>query len=226
MEENKFVDIAGLVGEPARARMLWNLLDGRSYTASELAMAAEISGTSASNHLTKLLGADLLKVEKQGRHRYFSFSRPEIAYAIESLASLSSHSSKKMITEPPPTGIKYCRSCYDHLAGYVGVKITEGLERKKAIRKHVSGYLITSSGWKLFSALDIDKTEMIRSRRSLTRQRLDWSERRPHIAGQVGALLLKRMLERDWFKRVRFSRELILTAKGKSEIEKLFKIEI
>ena len=105
MEENKFVDIAGLVGEPARARMLWNLLDGRSYTASELAMAAEISGTSASNHLTKLLGADLLKVEKQGRHRYFSFSRPEIAYAIESLASLSSHSSKKMITEPPATGI-------------------------------------------------------------------------------------------------------------------------
>ena len=226
MEENKFVDIAGLVGEPARARMLWNLLDGRSYTASELAMAAEISGTSASNHLTKLLGADLLKVEKQGRHRYFSFSRPEIAYAIESLASLSSHSSKKMITEPPATGMKYCRSCYDHLAGYVGVKITEALERKKAIRKHVSGYLITSSGWKLFSALDIDKTEMIRSRRSLTRQCLDWSERRPHIAGQVGALLLKRMLERDWFKRVRFSRELILTAKGKSEIEKLFKIEI
>jgi len=226
MEENKFVDIAGLVGEPARARMLWNLLDGRSYTASELAMAAEISGTSASNHLTKLLGADLLKVEKQGRHRYFSFSRPEIAYAIESLASLSSHSSKKMITEPPATGMKYCRSCYDHLAGYVGVKITEALDRKKAIRKHVSGYLITSSGWKLFSALDIDKTEMIRSRRSLTRQCLDWSERRPHIAGQVGALLLKRMLERDWFKRVRFSRELILTAKGKSEIEKLFKIEI
>ena len=226
MEENKFVDIAGLVGEPARAKMLWNLLDGRAYTASELAMAAEISGTSASNHLTKLLGADLLKVEKQGRHRYFSFSRPEIAYAIESLASLSSHSSKKMITEPPATGMKYCRSCYDHLAGYVGVKITEALDRKKAIRKHVSGYLITSSGWKLFSALDIDKTEMIRSRRSLTRQCLDWSERRPHIAGQVGALLLKRMLERDWFKRVRFSRELILTAKGKSEIEKLFKIEI
>ena len=95
MEENKFVDIAGLIGEPARAKMLWNLLDGRAYTASELAIAADISGTSASNHLSKLLEADLLKVERQGRHRYFSFSNPEIAYAVESLASLSGHSSKQ-----------------------------------------------------------------------------------------------------------------------------------
>jgi len=89
MEENHFVDMAVLIGEPARARMLWNLLDGRAYTASELAIVADISGTSASNHLAKLLEADLLKAEKQGRHRYFSFSKPEIAYAVESLASLS-----------------------------------------------------------------------------------------------------------------------------------------
>src|SRR4030095_6492214 len=99
MEENEFVDIAVLIGEPARAKMLWNLLDGKAYTASELAMAADISGTSASNHLAKLLGADLLKVEKQGRHRYFSFSKPEIAYVVESLASLSSHPSKKLEKE-------------------------------------------------------------------------------------------------------------------------------
>src|SRR4249920_3814767 len=122
MEENKFVDIAALVGEPARAKMLWNLLDGRAYTASELAIVADISGTSASNHLAKLLGADLLKVEKQGRHRYFSFSKPEIAYVVESLANLCGHSSKKMTNEIAPPGVKYCRSCYDHLAGRVGVK--------------------------------------------------------------------------------------------------------
>src|SRR4030095_8154359 len=186
MDENQFVDIAGLIGEPARAKMLWNLLDGRAYTASELAMAADISGTSASNHLTKLLGADLLKVEKQGRHRYFSFSKPEIAYVVESLASLSSHSSRKMEKETVLLGIKYCRSCYDHLAGFVGVKITEGLEKKKALRKSANSYLVTNSGWKLLADLDIVE-DLMNKRRPLTRQCLDWSERKPHLAGQLCA---------------------------------------
>ena len=226
MEETKFVDVAAMIGEPARAKMLWNLLDGRAYTASELAMAADISGTSASNHLAKLLDADLLKVERQGRHRYFSFSKPEIAYVVESLASLSGHSSKKIERETAVTGIKYCRSCYDHLAGHVGVKITEALEEKKAIRKHVNSYLVTNSGWKLLAELDIAKGEMINNRRPLTRQCLDWSERRPHIAGQVGAMLLDTMLEKSWFKRMRFSRELIITTKGRGEIQKLFGVEV
>lgn len=226
MEENCFVDIATLIGEPARARMLWNLLDGRAYTASELAMAADISGTSASNHLAKLLGADLLKVEKQGRHKYFSFSKPEIAYVVESLASLSGHTSTKTGKETVLAGIKYCRSCYDHLAGYVGVKITEALEKKKAIRKSANSYLITNSGWKLLAFFEIDKDELIAGRRPLTRQCLDWSERRPHIAGQLGAMLLSNMLERSWMKRIKFSRELIITTKGRSEIGKLLNIEI
>ena len=226
MEETKFVVVAAMIGEPARAKMLWNLLDGRAYTASELAMAADISGTSASNHLAKLLDADLLKVERQGRHRYFSFSKPEIAYVVESLASLSGHSSKKIERETAVTGIKYCRSCYDHLAGHVGVKITEALEEKKAIRKHANCYLVTNSGWKLLAELDIAKGEMINNRRPLTRQCLDWSERRPHIAGQVGAMLLDTMLEKSWFKRMRFSRELIITTKGRSEIQKLFGVEV
>jgi DNA-binding transcriptional ArsR family regulator len=226
MEENKFVDIATLIGEPARAKMLWNLLDGRAYTASELAIVADISGTSASNHLAKLLGADLLKVERQGRHRYFSFSNPEIAYVVESLASLSGHSSKEIDKETAPPGIKYCRSCYDHLAGRVGVKITEALEKNKAVRKRVNSYLVTNSGWRLLADLDIYEKEMINNRRPLTRQCLDWSERRPHIAGQVGALLLNSMLNMSWFKRMRFSRELIITAKGRSGIQKLFGVEV
>ena len=226
MDENNFVDIAGLIGEPVRAKMLWNLLDGRAYTASELALAADISGTSASNHLTKLLAADLLKVEKQGRHRYFSFSRPDIAYVVESLASLSGPSSKKMERETVLPGIKYCRSCYDHVAGFVGVKIAEGLERKKAIRKSASLYLVTNSGWKLLADLGIDKNEMMANRRPLTRQCLDWSERKPHLAGQLGARLLNSMLDRDWLKRMKFSRELIITTKGRSEIKKMFGVDL
>jgi len=225
MEEKHFVDVAVLIGEPARAKMLWNLLDGRAYTATELAMVADISGTSASNHLTKLLGAELLKVDKQGRHRYFSFAKPEIAYLVESLAGLSIQS-KKTEKTPAPAGIKYCRSCYDHVAGFVGVRITEALEKKKAVRKSDNHYLVTRSGWDLFGALDIDKNELMTNRRPLTRQCLDWSERKPHLAGQVGAFLLKNMLERNWLKRIKFSRELIVTTKGRGEIQKLFGVEV
>jgi predicted transcriptional regulator len=145
---------------------------------------------------------------------------------VESLASLSGHSSKKIEKVIAPTGIKYCRSCYDHLAGRVGVKITEALVKKKAIRKHANSYLVTTSGWKLLAGLDISKSTILTSRRPLARQCLDWSERRPHIAGQVGAMLLNNMLEKGWFRRMKFSRELIITSKGRSEINKLLNIEI
>src|SRR5689334_10352054 len=121
--EELFVSVAGLLCEPARARILWNLLDGRAYTASELSMAADISPTAASNHLSKLLHADIVKVEVQGRHRYYSFSKPEVAYVIESLANLAND--KRVTKESKPAaahGVKFCRTCYDHLAGFVGVK--------------------------------------------------------------------------------------------------------
>jgi DNA-binding transcriptional ArsR family regulator len=134
--EERFVFISGLICEPARAIMLWNLLDGRAYTATELAMAANISSTSASNHLSKLLTADIVKVESQGRHRYFSFSRPEVAYVVESLANLAQHDSKNILKKDSEVkGVKYCRTCYDHLAGFVGVQITEALEKKTTDQK-------------------------------------------------------------------------------------------
>jgi len=226
MEENNFIDVAALIGEPARAKMLWNLLDGRAYTAGELAAIADVSGTSASNHLTKLLDADLLKVQKQGRHRYFSFSKPEIAYVVESLASLSDHSSKKTIDSNTRSGIKYCRTCYDHLAGYVGVKITEALERKRIIKKSGGLYVITAEGWGFLKVFGINKNEIVNKRRPLTRQCLDWSERQPHIAGLVGAMILNNMLEKDWFRRVQFSRELVVTSKGRKEIRSMLGVEV
>jgi DNA-binding transcriptional ArsR family regulator len=227
MEEgNEFISIAALIGEPARATILWNLLDGRAYTASELAIAAGISSTSASNHLSKLLEAGLLKVEAQGRHRYFSFARPEVAYVVESLASLTNAGSTMKNDKSVMPQIKYCRSCYDHLAGYVGVKITEALEKKAAIIKAGDAYNITQKGWKWLLHFDITEKDMPASRRALTRQCLDWSERRPHLAGQVAALLLHQMLEKKWFKKVQFSRELLVTTKGKSELYSLLGIEV
>ena len=139
--EEKFVAIAGLICEPARAKMLWNLLDGRAYTATELSAAADISTNSASNHLAKLLAADLLKFEMQGRHRYYSFAKPEIAYAVESLANLANGNSPSVAKqEKIAGGMKYCRTCYDHLAGFVAVKIVESLEEKDFLQKTEKSY--------------------------------------------------------------------------------------
>jgi DNA-binding transcriptional ArsR family regulator len=225
--EEKFVSVTRLIGEQARAKMLWNLLDGRAYTASELALSAEVSVTSASNHLAKLLEADIVKVETQGRHRYFSFSRPEVAYAVESLANLVDHNLRGAITTAKePGGLKYCRTCYDHLAGFVGVRITDAFERKGFIEKQHAIYNVTDRGWNWFFRLGISKEELNNKRRPVARQCLDWSERRPHLAGQLGAEVLSKMLEKNWFRRVKYSRELVITSKGSQDIYDLLNIQI
>jgi DNA-binding transcriptional ArsR family regulator len=224
--EEKFVELTALICEPTRAKMLWNLLDGRAYTASELALVADVSPTAASNHLAKLLDAELVKAETQGRHRYFSFSKPEVAYAVESLASLASGKDNGIKKIETQQGIKYCRTCYDHLAGLVGVRVTEALEDKKIISKSDGHYIITKKGWNWLEEFGINNDVLTNKRRPLTRQCLDWSERRPHLAGQLGALLLERMLEKKWFRKMKFSRELVITAKGSQEIYELLRIEV
>ncbi|KFF10319.1 transcriptional regulator [Chryseobacterium soli] len=217
--EDKFVSISALMCEPTRARMLWNLLDGRAYTASELSIVADTSPTSASNHLSKLLEAEIVKVEIQGRHRYYSLSNSEVAYAVEGLANLANNSATKIVKkESDKNGIKYCRTCYDHLAGFVGVKIVEALETKGYLIKSKNVYLVSESGWEWFHFFNISKEGFNNNRRPVTRQCLDWSERRPHLAGQLGAEFLNKMLERKWFKKVEFSRELVVTSKGRQEL--------
>ncbi|NIJ54748.1 ArsR/SmtB family transcription factor [Dyadobacter arcticus] len=225
--EEDFVTITSLICEASRAKMLWNLLDGRAYTAGELAIAADISATSASNHLAKLLEATIVKVEIQGRHRYYSFSRPEVAYVVESLAMLATHrpqeKAEKVISHKP---VKFCRTCYDHLAGFVGVKCTEALEFQGYIEKSGIAYTVSDRGWDWFQKLDISKNDFKNPRRPLTRQCLDWSERRPHLAGQLGALLLEKMLQKDWFRKAQFSRHLTLTSLGSRQLSELLGLEI
>ncbi|UII19862.1 ArsR/SmtB family transcription factor [Fulvivirga ligni] len=221
--EEKFVSMAALISEPTRARMLWNLLDGRAYTASELAIAADVSSTSASNHLSKLLEADILKVDVQGRHRYYSYSRDEVAYAVESLANLAGDQ-QVMKTAKPVKGVKFCRTCYDHLAGYVGVKIAEALVNQNYVKSIAQEYEVTDAGWLWATRLGIHRDELIQKRRPVIKQCLDWSERKPHIAGQFGAMMLDEMLRNKWFKKTQFSRELILTLKGKEMLEEYLSI--
>lgn len=223
--EDNFVSIAGLLCEPTRARMLWNLLDGRAYTATELAAAGDISPTSASNHLAKLLEAAILKVEMQGRHRYYSFAAPEVAYAVESLANLAGKPSL-IETEKAISGVKYCRTCYDHLAGFVAVKIVDSFEEKGFLNKTESSYKVTEDGWNWFARLEIFQANFTNNRRPITRQCLDWSERRPHLAGQLGAALLDKVLEKKWFKKIQFSRELEVSTSGRKELYEMLGINL
>jgi DNA-binding PadR family transcriptional regulator len=124
------------------------------------------------------------------------------------------------------TGVKYCRTCYDHLAGFVGVKIVEALETKGYLAKSKKVYSVSDKGWEWFSLLNISKHDFQNARRPLTRQCLDWSERRPHLAGQLGAVLFKRMVERKWFKKVEFSRALVTTLKGRQDLYELLGVNL
>ncbi|MEQ1553499.1 MAG: helix-turn-helix transcriptional regulator [Ferruginibacter sp.] len=225
--EDKFVSISALICEPTRARMLWNLLDGRAYTASELSIVADTLPTSASNHLSKLLEAEIVKVEIQGRHRYYSISNSEVAYAVEGLANLANNSATKSTKkESEKNGVKYCRTCYDHLAGFVSIKIVETLEAKGYLIKSKNVYLVSEKGWEWFQFFNILKEDFNNNRRPVTRQCLDWSERRPHLAGQLGAEFLNKMLQRKWFKKVEFSRELVVTSKGRQELYELLGVAL
>ncbi len=225
--EEKFIQISSLMCEPARARMLWSLLDGRAYTATELALVADISTTSASNHLNKLLEAEIVKVEVQGRHRYFSFFSSEVAYAIEALANLAKpQTTSPTKKEASPNGIRYCRTCYDHLAGFVGVQLADSLEQKGYVQKSDKVYQVSDQGWDFLSQVGIGQADFTNPRRPLARQCLDWSERRPHIAGQLGAALLDCMLQKDWFRKVQFSREMVVTSKGSRQLYELLGVVV
>ena len=249
--EQQFSQLASLIGEPARAKMLWNLLDGRAFTATELALMGEVSPQSASMHLNKLLQAKLLIVEHQGRHRYYTLASREVAYAIEAIASLLPVGQSEGSTDGQPAGgtqigvsgkgtgetrsgnaesvvrngdIKYCRSCYDHLAGKIGVAMTDKLVAKQLLipeTNRAAGYTLTPTGLVWFTRLGIDIDALKSQRRAFTRQCLDWSERRPHIAGSLGAALLEKMQQEDWVRAIKNSRALLLTGKGEKKLQEL-----
>jgi DNA-binding transcriptional ArsR family regulator len=225
--ENQFKQIAALIGDPVRASVMWTLMEGKALTATELALTADTSPQNMSMHLAKLLQSDLLSVEKQGRHRYYRFSRSEIAYAIESMANLMPQSAdRKNLHVENMMAIKYCRTCYDHLAGKIGVAITDGLVQQHLLVKHNDIFEITNKGEKLFSNLGICIDELKVLRRSLIRPCLDWSERRHHIAGSLAAALLDFMISADWIRRTKNSRAVFITGIGKKKIHQYLKLSI
>jgi DNA-binding transcriptional ArsR family regulator len=212
--------VAALIGDPARAAILAVLADGRALPAGELATAAGLSPSGASAHLTKLLEGSLLTLEREGRHRYFRLAGPGVAAALESLALIAAQPSRSaVIRSPEAKALRYARSCYDHLAGELGVEFAVALEKRRLIAsagqsKRVE---VTKAGavW-LDTVFDIDVRKLKPGRHGVACRCLDWTERRHHLAGPLGTRLLQRCCELGWLTRTQKSRAVQLTRKGRN----------
>jgi DNA-binding transcriptional ArsR family regulator len=217
-------DIASAIGEPARARMLFRLIDGHARTATELAVVAEVSPSTASAHLSRLTRRRLLKIHKQGRHRYFSLYSPEVAGALESLSVLAGGVRNTFVPNTPDR-LRSARTCYDHIAGTLGVGLHDWFTAKKwiAADSEDSTYTVTAAGREAFPALGID-LDAPRSRRRFAYSCLDWSERRPHLGGALAAAVLDIALRRKWVAQELDSRVLTVTSLGRREFRTRFSL--
>lgn len=223
-------DIAGLgalIGDPARARLLIALVDGRALTATELANTIGVTKQTTSAHLAKLLGARLIAVESQGRHRYFRLAGREVASLLEHLMSVAARTGMPAVrTGPASSEMRAARVCYDHLAGDFAVRIFENLERRQSFELAAGGMRLSRRGAALFEDLGIDVAALATQRRTQCRTCLDWSERRQHLAGAAGAALFSRFLELGWARRARNSRAVIFSALGHLELRRKFQIAV
>lgn len=193
--------VAALIGDPARANMLTALTDGRALSASELANVAGVTIQTASGHLTKLVAARLIEAIKQGRHRYFHLADADVAVVIEDLMGLAERSGAVRVrTGPRDASLRAARVCYDHLAGERGVAMLTGLKRQGFVAGE-SKIKLTPGGRKFFTSFGIDVSALEQGRRPLCRACLDWSERRTHLGGALGAAILSRLVEQKWLRR-------------------------
>jgi DNA-binding transcriptional ArsR family regulator len=219
---------AALIGDPARANMLLALMDGRALTATELAMAGGITPQTASAHLAQLTQAGLLAVERQGRHRYHRLASPTIAQMLESMMAVAATPPDARLrprTGPRDRALRHARTCYDHLAGQVAVAIADRMAERGHVELSPDGGALTESGTTFLRGIgaDIDAAATRPSRKRLfCRPCLDWSERRPHIAGTVGAAILSACLTQGWLRRIDSSRAVTVTPGGRQALDRAF----
>jgi len=221
----KLASVAALLGDPARAAMMQALMDGRALTASELARVAGITPQTASSHLARLTGAGLLAMEKQGRHRYHRLATPSMAQLIESLMHVAAEiepARRTVVTGPGDVALRAARTCYDHLAGRLGVALADALVEGGHVELDSDAGIVTPAGLVLLERVGIDAMSAGRGRRVLCRPCLDWSERRPHLAGTLGAALCRLSFERGWIRRVEGSRAVSITPKGQRAFRETF----
>lgn len=221
-EGPNFARIGALIGDPVRANMLLGLLRVPSMTAGELAEEGGVSAATASSHLGQLREGGLVSVTSSGRHRYYRLTDDEVAHHLEQLLGLAQHLSHGRVRRGPnDLAMRRARSCYDHLAGEVAVSIFDRLRVGGHMQATASGVVLSPSGLVAFDKIGVDLTKAKPSR-PLCRECLDWSERRPHLAGYAGAALMQRLLELGFLCPVEGSRALLVTARGEVQLAGLF----
>jgi DNA-binding transcriptional ArsR family regulator len=226
-ESVQISEVAALVGDPARANMLSALMDGRALTAGELAYAAGVSPQTTSGHLAKLTEARLLVPQKQGRHRYYRLATPAVGRMIEGIMAVA-------VDGPPrhsPPGkfdaaLRDARTCYDHFAGRLGVGLADALVERGHVMLGDDGGEVTAAGVDFLSGFGIDLAAARQRKRAFCRPCLDWTERRPHLAGAVGAALASRCFDMRWFERMRDSRALVITLAGRRGLAEVFGLSL
>ena len=217
-----FAQVAALAGDQARVSMLHALVDGRALTAGELARVAGIAPQTASSHLGRLISSGIIAVEKQGRHRYHRLATPTVARMLESIMQVAAElqpSGKALIVGPKDAALRKARTCYDHFAGRLGVAIADAMVERGFIELQSDAGVLSDGGIAFLGDIGI-AIEPFLSRRTkqsgrvLCRPCLDWSERRPHLAGVVGAAICSHSLENGWARRLSDSRAVLVTPKG------------
>jgi DNA-binding transcriptional ArsR family regulator len=218
--------VAALVGDPARANMLTALMDGRALTASELAQEAGITPQTASSHLAKLEAGGLVEPEKQGRHRYYRLTDPDVAGVLEGLAGLAARAGHMRVrTGPKDPALRRARICYDHLAGDLGVQMLDSMKAQKLVRQRKQDIELTAEGMRFLEKnLQISGDMLAHPRRPVCKACLDWSERRHHLAGTLGAAMMARFGELKWAARdsTPASRVVNFTRNGEKRFAELF----
>lgn len=216
-------EVAALIGDPGRAAMLLALLDGRDLAASELASVAGMTPQAATAHFKKLVAAGLLVGRSAGRHRFFRIASPEVGHAIESLGTIAAP--PRIVALGQSTALerlRTARSCYDHLAGRLGVAVTDRLVERKAIVPEGRDYMVTPHGRAVFAELGVDVDDAQSERRRFARACMDWTERRAHLAGSLGANLLDTFVRKRWVTRNANDRALRITPDGAREFRRRF----
>jgi DNA-binding transcriptional ArsR family regulator len=223
---------ASLLGDPGRAAILLRLMGGVALPAGELATTAHVAPQTASEHLTKLVAGRFLTVERQGRHRYYRLAGAEIADAIEALLVLTARPSaaRSVSSAAPLHGrIEHARTCYGHLVGWLGVRITQGLLERGFIKDaHAKAYAVTPAGREWFATLDIQLPSVSSSvaQKKIARRCLDWTERRHHIAGLLGSAMYKRFRELRWLAPTKDTRIVRVTVEGRTRLWDLLRIPV
>jgi DNA-binding transcriptional ArsR family regulator len=227
VNEPDFAFVAALAGEPARAAMLATLFDGRAMPAGELARVAGISPATASAHLNKLLEGGLIRVRSQGRHRYYELARPEIAQALEALGTIAAPAQVRSLGDSlRMQRLRFARSCYNHLAGELALAIAQGLVRAGALEPDDEGFRLCDGARGIFLQAGVDTSALFRKPNAYVRACIDWTERRHHISGPLGAALLQALLDAGVVRRRSEPRALEISQDGKEFLARVFGVDL